>query len=153
MAGGKAQATGSFPGDIAGTAYQPKMPWNWPARTRAAFRLPSPLLPIAFATLLPFTCWNPEPMSARFSCLTRPPQPRHHSPIPADRHQQGVLNSSPLDLLPHPVPVDPACSASAFLSATLMDRPKLEVADVFRRYGKPIANNMARRCPRGSGAS
>ena len=45
--------------------------------------------------------------------------------------------SSPLDLLPHPIPVEPApATASALLSAGPMERPKLEVADVFRRYGE-----------------
>ena len=45
--------------------------------------------------------------------------------------------SSPLDLLPHPIPVEsePA-TASALLSVGPMERPKLEVADVFRRYGE-----------------
>ena len=35
-----------------------------------------------------------------------------------------------------------------------MDRPKYELADIFRRYGgKPIGKNMARRCPLHSDAS
>jgi len=33
-----------------------------------------------------------------------------------------------------------------------MDRPKFEVADVFRRYAKPIVMSMALRSPRRSAA-
>ena len=45
--------------------------------------------------------------------------------------------SSPLDLLPHPVCADPKpATAPALLSGAAMDRPKLEVADIFRRYGE-----------------
>src|ERR1039457_84227 len=40
---------------------------------------------------LPFTCWNPGPMSAPFSCCW-PSQSGDHRPISADRYQQGVFD-------------------------------------------------------------
>jgi Putative transposase/Transposase zinc-binding domain len=44
---------------------------------------------------------------------------------------------SPLDLLPQPLSAEPKARRSAVvLQRRKMDRPKLEVADVFRRYGE-----------------
>ena len=79
VAGGKSPPTGSFPA-ISRDGISLRMPWNWPARKRAFdSRFPSRLRRIASATLLPFICSNPEPMSAQYSCYSvtgaSPPQP------------------------------------------------------------------------------
>ena len=45
--------------------------------------------------------------------------------------------SSPFELLPRPAPtVPPTRPPAVLLSGAPMDRPKLEVADIFRRYGE-----------------
>ena len=67
----------------------------------------------------------------------RPPQPGDHRSIPADCHQQGVFHLQSA----RPAPASHSrCvgtrHAPALLSVGPMDRPKLEVADVFRRYGE-----------------
>jgi hypothetical protein len=65
--------------------------------------------------------------------------------------QQSVLDDEPTRFVTALCPREgQAYCATAPLA---MDRPKLEVADIFRRDGEPIDRTMVRRSPRHSGAS
>jgi predicted Zn-ribbon and HTH transcriptional regulator len=95
-----------------------------------------PITPHSCATPSQCTCWNPARMFAPFNCC---------SATAAWRPPPGTCGSPPARCVRHPVrsicclalfPLSLSPPASALLSAGLMDRPKLEVADVFRRYGE-----------------
>ena len=125
-----------------------------PEGAAALRHLPSRSLPIRCATHSRSTCWNPARMSAPSNCCSAiaawRPRPDTCGSPPA----RSAPTSSPLDLLPHPISAETETRrASALLSAGPMERPKLEVADVFRRYGEAYRESMARRCPRRSVAS
>jgi len=62
------------------------------------------------------------------------PQPGHHRPLPADLHQQGLFHYQPPGPAGRRHPS--AGHARTTLSGGPMDRPKLEVGDLFRRYGE-----------------
>ena len=93
-------------------ANQQKMPSNWPARRRVdSPGFASRLRLIRCATPSRSICWNPAPMCAPFNCCSaiaawRPPPATCGSP-PA----RCAPPSSPLDLLPRPIPVEPAPAA------------------------------------------
>jgi integrase/recombinase XerD len=68
-----------FPGDIEGRHITKDAVELACQNARLRFPVPKSVTPHACATLLPFICSNPEPMSARFSCYSvtaaSPPQP------------------------------------------------------------------------------
>ena len=96
--------TGSFPAIVPGSP-SPGTRWNAPvSRPIAAAAFPSPLLRIRCATRSPSISSKPAPTSARSNCcsaiaVSRPPPAICASPRP-----RSVRPSSPLDLLPRPVP-------------------------------------------------
>ena len=68
------------------------------------------------------------------SVAARPSQPGHHRQISANRHEQSVLDIQSARPAASPGSRSPGTGQASILLSGLMDRPKLEVADIFR-YG------------------
>ena len=125
-----------FPGDMPGEHISRDAVEQACQKARRLSRFPSPSRRIRFATHSPFIYWNPEQTSAPFNCCSaiaawRPP------PAICASHQQGVLDLQPAGSAAAPCPADPKPTPpQLLLSRRAMDRPKLEVADIFRRYGE-----------------
>ena len=108
---------------------------------KAHDRLPALSKPVTPHSLAPRLCRPPagsRHRRAHHPVAARPSQPRDHRPT--------ICASPPARSAP-PQPARPACRvrcpsrpdarhAAVLLSGAPMDRPKLEVADVFRRYGE-----------------
>jgi integrase/recombinase XerD len=143
-----------FPGDIEGTHIS-RDAVAWPAQKHAAAsRYASPLPRTACDMPSPFTCSKPEPMSAPFNCC---------SVTAASRLRPAICGSPPAKYVRPPA--HSICCLALFPLSLSPNR-----LSIFERRGswivrswkwrtcsaamaKPTANNMARRCPPGSGAS
>src|SRR5689334_17476926 len=75
---------------------------------------------------------------AHHPAVAGPPQPGDHGPLLAHRHHQGVRHYQPTGsaaTTAERAPAPTRCTA-ILLKRRVMDRPKFEVAEVFRRYGE-----------------
>ena len=136
LASEKGPDTGSFQATIPGQPISTAR-WNEPARRPAGFPASaSPLPRILFDTHSPFICWNRVPMSAPFNCCSATaawrPLPDICGSLPARSARPPVHSIFCLTLSA----LIPSPPAPVLLAGWPMDRPKLEVADIFRRYGE-----------------